>query len=307
MDHRPNARPNPTPPLHQAELPGFRRVSRGKVRDIFEVGDDLLIVTTDRISAFDCVLPDPIPDKGKVLNQLSLFWFRRFEGLLPGHVITGDVPAMPDSLQPFRDLLAGRSMLVRRAKVLPVECIVRGYLAGSGWQEYQRQGTVCGIAIPEGLAENARLPEPLFTPSTKAVEGHDENIPYETMSGLVGEPLAGEVRRRALELYARAAEYALGRGIIIADTKFEFGLHEGKLMLVDEVLTPDSSRFWPADGYAPGRAQPSFDKQFVRDWLTGCGWDRNPPAPALPADVIARTTEKYREAYRRLTGEDLAG
>ena len=296
-------RQNEPAPLHQLELPGFRRVSRGKVRDIFEAGDALLIVTTDRISAFDCVLPDPIPGKGFVLNQMSMFWFDMFRDDLPGHVITGDVDEMPAGLHPYKDILQGRSMLVRKAKVYPVECIVRGYISGSGWLEYQRSGTVCGIPLPAGLEENGRLPQPLFTPSTKAEQGHDENIDFETMGRAIGVPLAEEIRAAALSLYTKAAEFARRKGIIIADTKFEFGCHDGRLMLVDEVLTPDSSRFWPLEGYTPGRAQPSFDKQFVRDWLLGCGWDKNPPAPILPADVIARTSAKYREALRLFTEE----
>jgi len=293
------------PPLLAIDLPGIRKVSSGKVREIFEVGGDLLIVTTDRISAFDCVLPVGIPWKGTVLNQISLYWFEHLAGLGENHLLTGRVAEMPESLQPFGEELAGRSMLVRRARVLPVECIVRGYLAGSGWEEYRLLGPVCGLPLPAGLSESARLPEPLFTPSTKATEGHDENIPFARMAELVGTGLAERVRRTAVELYTRAAAAAEARGIIIAATKFEFGLAGERLLLVDEVLTPDSSRFWPAAEYRPGTAPPSFDKQFVRDYLRGLDWNRQPPAPSLPGEVIARTAEKYLEAYQRLTGKDL--
>lgn len=292
-------------PLLQVELPGLTPVSRGKVRDIFELDGRLLIVTTDRISAFDCVLPTGVPYKGIVLNQISLFWFRKFQPLVPGHVISGRLSEMPAALQPYASRLYGRSMLVRKARVLPVECIVRGYLAGSGWNEYGRTGAVCGLPLPAGLVESDRLPEPLFTPSTKAETGHDENITFDQMSARVGADLAGRVRDLSLRLYREAATYALTRGVIIADTKFEFGLVEGELTLVDEVLTPDSSRFWPAAGYRPGGPQPSFDKQYVRDFLLGLSWDRTPPAPALPPEVVRRTSEKYLDAFRQLTGGDL--
>lgn len=292
-------------PLLQADLPGHRLVSRGKVRDIFEVEDNLLIVTTDRISAFDCVLPTGIPYKGVVLNQISLFWFELLRDVIPGHVLTGRLSEMPASLHPFSDQLKGRSMLVKKARVLPVECIVRGYLAGSGWNEYRKIGTVCGIPLPAGLSESDRLPEPIFTPSTKADVGHDENIDFGRMVSIIGEDLATRVREATLALYRRAAEHAAGHGILIADTKFEFGMIGDQLTLVDEVLSPDSSRFWPAGQYHPGASQPSFDKQYVRDYLLGLNWDKTPPAPPLPEDVARRTSEKYIEAYRLLTGQDL--
>ncbi len=292
-------------PVLNVDLPGYRRISRGKVRDIFEVEDHLLIVTTDRISAFDCVLPNGIPCKGAVLNQISLFWFSRFGDMVPGHVVSGELGRMPAGLQSFAPVLSGRSMLVRKAEVLPVECIVRGYLAGSGWKEYQRSGTVCGITLPEGLQESSRLPEPIFTPSTKAESGHDENISFDVMSEIIGRETAEKVRDLSVSLYRAAADYARGRGIIIADTKFEFGTIDGTLTLVDEVLSPDSSRFWPAAQYREGASQPSFDKQFVRDYLSGLDWDKNPPAPSLPADVVQKTSEKYLEAFRLLTGTDL--
>ena len=292
-------------PLLNLDLPGLAKVSSGKVREIFALDDHLLIVTTDRISAFDCVLPVGIPYKGIVLNQISMHWFRRFAGRIPGHVVTGSVREMPAVLRPYEPRLRGRAMLVRRAQVLPVECIVRGYLAGSGWNEYRKSGTVCGISLPAGLVESSRLPEPIFTPSTKAVVGHDENISFERMSDLVGAELAARVREASLGLYLQAAEEAAARGIIIADTKFEFGLIDGALTLVDEVLSPDSSRFWPADQYRPGGSQPSFDKQYVRDYLLGLDWDRQPPAPPLPEEVVRNTSKKYLEAYQRLTGEDL--
>jgi phosphoribosylaminoimidazole-succinocarboxamide synthase len=292
-------------PVMSVELSGLKKISQGKVRDIFECGDELLIVTTDRISAFDSVLPNGIPFKGMVLNQISLFWFEFLREVVPGHLISGRVAEMPSALQAHRDILRARSMLVRRARVLPVECIVRGYLAGSGWKEYRREGTVCGIRLPEGLQESSVLPEPIFTPSTKAEEGHDENISFEQMCGIIDDSLARQVRDISLELYTRAAAYARQHGIIIADTKFEFGMVDGQLTLVDEVLSPDSSRFWPADQYQPGRSQPSFDKQFVRDALNEMGWDHQPPAPPLPEHIIRKTSEKYLEAFRKLTGKDL--
>jgi phosphoribosylaminoimidazole-succinocarboxamide synthase len=276
-------------------------VRRGKVRDIYDLGDRLLLVSTDRLSAFDWVLPTGIPDKGRVLTEISAFWFERLGE--PNHLITTDVEQMglPPGID--RQELAGRSTLCRKATVVPIECVVRGYLAGSGWQEYQRSGTVCGIRLPAGLRESSRLPEPIFTPATKAETGHDENIPFERAAELVGREVAEELRRRSLDVFRRGAEYALGRGILIADTKFEFGHSGGRLLLIDEALTPDSSRFWPADQYAPGRAQPSFDKQFVRDWLSASGWDKNSPPPALPADIVAKTRAKYVEAFERLTGK----
>ncbi len=288
------------------ELPGIPPASRGKVRDIFHVGPDLLIVTTDRISAFDVVLPDGIPDKGRVLTQLSAFWFRRFADVIPNHLMTTDPELFPKELHPFRDVLDGRAMLVKHAQPLPVECVVRGYLAGSGWREYQASGSVCGIKLPEGLEQAQELPEPIFTPSTKAQTGHDENITMEQMAGMVGKGPAEMAREVSLRIYNQAAKHALAKGIIIADTKFEFGFIEGRLALIDEVLTPDSSRFWDVGDYKVGVSPSSFDKQFVRDYLETLDWDKTPPGPGLPATVIEGTTARYREAYRRLTGNELA-
>jgi phosphoribosylaminoimidazole-succinocarboxamide synthase len=281
-------------------------VRRGKVRDVYDLGDGtLVIVATDRISAFDVILPDGIPDKGKILTALSLFWFDRLG--VESHLISADVAEYPAVVRPFAKQLVGRSMHVRKAEVIPVECVARGYLAGSGWVEYQRSRSVCGVPLPAGLRLGDQLPGPIFTPAAKAEQGHDENIPFERVVAGQGERMAGELRDRTLDLYRRAADYAATRGIIVADTKFEFGLIDGKLTLVDEVLTPDSSRFWPADGYAPGREQPSFDKQFVRDWLGRQPWDKTPPAPRLPREVIAGTRSRYLEAYERLTGRPFAG
>jgi len=289
----------------QAELPGIRRVAQGKVRDIFEVDEHLLVVCSDRLSAFDVVLPDPIPDKGRVLTQLSRFWFDRFRDLVPNHVVATEATAFPAGLRPFAAQLEGRSMLVRKARPLPVECVVRGYLAGSGWNDYQKTGAVCGIRLPAGMKQAEKLPEPMFTPSTKATTGHDENITQEQAAALVGADVAAQIRDVSLNIYRRAAEYALKRGIIIADTKFEFGLHQGKLMWIDEALTPDSSRFWAADEYRVGVSPPSFDKQFVRDYLLSIKWDKTPPAPRLPVEVIEGTAKRYREAYRLITGKPL--
>ena len=278
-------------------------VRRGKVRDIYDLGDTLLLVSTDRISAFDWVLPTGIPDKGRVLTQLSRFWFEFFKDV-PNHMISCEVddfnlPAGIDA-----EPLIGRSMLVRKTSVVPIECVVRGYLSGSAWQEYQKTGAVCGIELPTGLKESDRLPGPIFTPATKAEQGmHDENITYDDMVARVGRDLAKQLSTRSIELYTRGAEYAIERGIIIADTKFEFGQIDDELILIDEVLTPDSSRFWPADSYKPGRGQPSFDKQFVRDWLTQSGWDKNSKPPALPPEVVAKTREKYIEAFEQITAE----
>jgi phosphoribosylaminoimidazole-succinocarboxamide synthase len=274
-------------------------VNRGKVRDVYRLADgDLLIVATDRISAFDFVLPTPIPGKGEVLTQLSNFWFDKTQDIIPNHLVDRD----PFAGDPAREHLRGRSVVVKGARSLPVEAIVRGYLAGSGLKEYRAQGTVCGIALPDGLVESSRLPEPIYTPSTKAEAGtHDENIPYEATIGLLGEEVAARVRDASLALYSFAADHARECGIIIADTKFEFGVYEDELILIDEALTPDSSRFWPADAYEPGRSQPSYDKQFVRDYLESIGWDKQPPVPDLPADIVAKTAEKYQEALRRLT------
>jgi phosphoribosylaminoimidazole-succinocarboxamide synthase len=291
--------------VKQAELPGIRQIGKGKVRDIFEVGEHLLIVATDRLSAFDVVLPDPIPDKGKVLTQLSRFWFDRFGGLVANHVVETDAAKFPAGLAPYREQLEGRAMLVRKAKPLPVECVVRGYLAGSGWSDYQKTGAVCGIRLPAGMKQAEKLPEPIFTPSTKATAGHDENITQEQAAELVGPDVAREIREVSLNIYRKAAEYALGRGIIIADTKFEFGIFDGKLMWIDEALTPDSSRFWSVKEYQVGMSPPSFDKQFVRDYLLSIKWNKTPPAPALPAEVIKGTSDRYREAYRLITGYGL--
>ena len=277
--------------------------SQGKVRDLYDLGDRLLLVASDRLSAFDVVLPDPIPYKGEVLTKLSLFWFELLGDVVPHHLLSADVADLPEQFVPMADYLRGRFMLVKKAKVFPVECIVRGYLAGSGWAEYQRAGTVCGIPLAKGLVESDRLPEPIFTPSTKAEIGlHDENVSFERAAELIGTGPAEELRDKSLAVYSAAREHAAARGIIIADTKFEFGVIDGRVTLVDEVLTPDSSRFWPAASYLPGGGQPSFDKQFVRDWLIASGWDKNPPAPALPADVIEQTSKTYIQAYELITG-----
>jgi phosphoribosylaminoimidazole-succinocarboxamide synthase len=282
-----------------AELP----VRRGKVRDIYDLGDRLLLVSTDRISAFDWVLPSGIPDKGRVLTQLSRFWFNQLD--VPNHLLSCDVNDFDLPAGVNREPLVGRSMLVRKTEVVPIECVVRGYLSGSGWKEYQESGAVGGIVLPQGLKESDQLPEPIFTPATKAAVGeHDENITFNETCQRVGRELAEELRRRSVEIYKRGAAYARERGIIIADTKFEFGQLDGELILIDEVLTPDSSRFWPVDAYEPGRGQPSFDKQFVRDWLTESGWDKNSPPPQLPADVVSHTRAKYIEAFERVTGEN---
>jgi phosphoribosylaminoimidazole-succinocarboxamide synthase len=291
------------PPLLQSHVEGLP-CRRGKVRDVYDLGDCLVIVATDRLSAFDRVLPTGIPDKGRVLTALTLFWLDLLK--VPNHFLSADVGEMGPAFAAQADILRGRSMLVRKAEVVPVECVVRGYLAGSGWKEYLASGTVCGIALPPGLRQADQLHEPIFTPATKEESGHDQNISLERMSELVGAETAGELRRRSLDVYRRAAEYARGRGILLADTKFEWGrLPGGELILIDEVLTPDSSRFWPADGYRPGISPPSFDKQFVRDWLESIGWDKNSRPPELPPDVVARTRDKYLEAYERLTGQPL--
>jgi phosphoribosylaminoimidazole-succinocarboxamide synthase len=288
-----------TPVVLQTSLPGLP-VRRGKVRDVYDLGQQLLLVSTDRLSAFDWVLPTGIPDKGRVLTQISAFWFDRLGGA--NHLITTDVRRMPLPDGVDRGPLEGRTTLCRKTRVVPIECVVRGYLSGSGWTEYRQNRTVCGIRLPDGLEESSRLPEPIFTPATKAETGHDENITFEQMAAAVGRELSEELRRRSLDIFQRGADYAQERGIIIADTKFEFGQIDGEILLIDELLTPDSSRFWPASQYAPGRGQPSFDKQFVRDWLTASGWDKNSPPPALPDDVVAKTRAKYVEAYEQLTG-----
>jgi len=289
--------------VSETNFPGLKLRGRGKVRDIYEVGDKLLIVATDRLSAFDAVLPTPIPDKGRVLTQISVFWFEKLADVVPHHVITAK--DFTGELAPYAESLKGRAMLVRRTEPAPIECVVRGYITGSGWKDYQKTGKICGIPLPAGLRESDRLPEPIFTPSTKATTGHDENISFDETVARVGRKLAERLRDTSLEIYKRAVEHAAARGIIIADTKFEFGLDGDQLIWIDEALTPDSSRFWPADQYAPGRSQPSFDKQYVRDYLEKIGWNKQPPAPALPPDVVAATTAKYREAYERITGHAL--
>lgn len=287
------------------DLPGFTKLRSGKVREMYDLGDRLLMVATDRISAFDCIMPNGIPRKGEVLTQISHFWFDMMEALVPSHRAAPQGAPLPVELQPYTDLLARRSMVVHKAQPLTIECVVRGYLAGSGWKEYQASRTVCGIRLPEGLRESSELPEPIFTPATKAETGHDENIPFEEAARLVGEDIAVQARDLSLKIYQTARAYARERGIIIADTKFEFGVFQGKLILIDEVLTPDSSRFWPASDYQPGRGQPSFDKQFVRDYLETLDWDKTPPAPRLPEEIVERTSAKYLEAYERLTGRSL--
>ena len=291
--------------LLRLELPGFKKLRSGKVRDIFDLEDRLLFVATDRISAFDCIMPNGIPRKGEVLTQISYFWFEQTQSFQANHLLSRPSDALPANLKPFTAQLSGRSMIVKKAKPLAIECVVRGYLAGSGWKEYRTSQTVCGIKLPPGLKESSELPEPIFTPATKAETGHDENISFEQAAGIVGAQIAERVRTASLKIYNTARDYARKRGIIIADTKFEFGLLGDELILIDEVLTPDSSRFWPADQYHPGKSQPSFDKQFVRDYLETLDWNKTPPAPALPDDVVARTQQKYLEAYERLTGRKL--
>jgi phosphoribosylaminoimidazole-succinocarboxamide synthase len=283
------------------DLPGVSKLCSGKVREVFDLGETLLVVATDRISAFDCVLPDPIPGKGEILNQLSAFWFQKFHQV-PSHFITANFQNYPDTLQSHADLIRGRSMIVRKATPLPVECVVRGYLAGSGWKEYQESGTVCGVDLPEGLEFASQLPVPIFTPATKATSGHDENISWQKCCDILGSDQATIVRDLSLALYSESSLYAATRDIIVADTKFEFGLCNGEIILIDECLTPDSSRFWPADVYSAGKNPPSFDKQFVRDYLESLDWNKTPPAPRLPADVIEKTAEKYREVYAHLVG-----
>ena len=288
------------------ELPGIKKLRSGKVREVFDLGETLLFVVTDRISAFDVILTDPIPHKGAVLNQISAFWFKRFNDIL-NHFVTADFDEFPQELQPFREQLAGRSMIVRKTKPLPVECVVRGYLAGSGWKEYQESQSVCGIKLPAGLKLASRLPEPIFTPATKAETGHDENIDMQRCARILGDEVAERVKSLSLEIYSRGREHADHCGIIVADTKFEFGTVDQDLLLIDECLTPDSTRFWPKDEYAVGQSPPSFDKQFVRDYLETLDWDKTPPAPRLPKEVIEKTSAKYREAFRRLTGSEIAG
>jgi phosphoribosylaminoimidazole-succinocarboxamide synthase len=297
------ASPQMSAVVSQTDFPGLKLRGRGKVRDIYDLGDRLLIVATDRLSAFDVVLPTPIPDKGRVLTQLSLFWFDKLTDIVPHHLIS--TKNFTGELAPYAASLEGRAMLVRRTDPIPVECVVRGYISGSGWKDYQKTRAVCGIPLPAGLCESDRLPDPIFTPSTKAATGHDENISFDETVARIGRPLAEKLRDTSLTIYRRAAEFAAARGIIIADTKFEFGLIGNQLIWIDEALTPDSSRFWPGDQYAPGKPQPSFDKQYVRDYLERIGWNKQPPAPALPPDVVAGTREKYREAYQRITGHAL--
>jgi phosphoribosylaminoimidazole-succinocarboxamide synthase len=290
--------------LMQTNLPF--PVRRGKVRDIYDLGTALLIVATDRISAFDVVMPNGIPSKGKILTAISIFWFKRFERQIENHLVATNVEDFPEPLRAHADVLRGRSMLVRKARVVPIECVARGYLAGSGWKEYQADGTVCGIKLPAGLRQCEKLPVPIFTPATKEESGHDINISFEGMIQRAGAGIADELREKTLRIYTQAAEYAAARGVIIADTKFEFGqLDDGRLILIDELLTPDSSRFWPAEEYQPGRDQPSFDKQFVRNWLETQSWNKTPPAPRIPDDVVEGTRRRYLEAFERLTGAKL--
>ncbi len=289
--------------ISETALSGLNLIKRGKVRDIYDLGDTLLMVTTDRISAFDVVMPNPIPDKGKVLNQISLFWFDVMKPLVTNHVISSDVDTYPDECKPHSEALRGRSMLVKKAAPLAIECVVRGYISGSGWKSYQETGTVCGIKLPDGLKESEILPEPIFTPSTKEEIGnHDINIDFQEAVGIVGKETAEKVKALSIDIYRRGAELANRRGIIIADTKFEFGLIDDEIVLIDEVLTPDSSRFWPKESYSPGGSQKSFDKQYLRDYLLSIKWDKKPPAPVLPEEVVRNTRTKYIEAYENLTG-----
>jgi phosphoribosylaminoimidazole-succinocarboxamide synthase len=292
--------------LLETSIPYLKLHNKGKVREIFEIDGNLLLVATDRISAFDVILPNGIPHKGKVLTQMSEFWFELIGELTENHLITTSIDEIDKITEEDRDLLRGRSMLVKKVDVIPVECIVRGYLAGSGWKEYKEHGTVCKINLPDNLKESDKLPEPIFTPSTKAESGHDENISFEEAVKITGKELAEEIRQKSIAIYKKASEYALTKGIIISDTKFEWGKYGDKVILIDEVLTPDSSRFWPMESYSPGKPQPSFDKQFVRDYLESCGWDKNPPPPLLPEDIIRTTSEKYLEAYTKLTGKKIS-
>src|SRR5580658_6604174 len=290
----------------QLDLPGIKKLKSGKVREVFDLGDSLLFVASDRISAFDVIMPNGIPRKGEVLTEVSYFWFAQTQSFQPNHLISRAGEPLPKNLQPFADKLTGRSMIVKKCQPLAIECVVRGYLAGSGWKEYQKSQTVCGIKLPPGLKESSELPEPIFTPATKAETGHDENISFEEAKKIVGDKIAEQAKAASIKVYNHARDYARKRGIIIADTKFEFGLDDQHgVILIDEVLTPDSSRFWPADQYAPGKSQPSFDKQFVRDYLETLDWNKTPPGPKLPDDVVAKTTAKYLEAYEQLTGKKL--
>ena len=294
--------PNSEQALLETHMPGLKLIKRGKVRDIYDLGDSLLMVATDRISAFDVVMGNPIPGKGRILNQIALFWFDVLAPLVSNHIIARDLNAFPDTVKPYRDQLEGRSMIVKKAEPLAIECIVRGYISGSGWKSYQKNGTICGIALPPGLKESDRLPEPIFTPSTKADDGaHDENIDLERAAELVGRETAEKVKALSLAIYRKGVSLAAEKGIIIADTKFEFGKVADELILIDEVLTPDSSRFWPQDSYRPGGGQPSFDKQYLRDYLSTLNWDKTPPGPVLPEEIVSQTYAKYHEALQRLT------
>ena len=290
--------------LLQLDLPGVSKVRSGKVREMFDLGDRHRMVASDRISAYDVVMPNGIPLKGEVLTMFSHFWFAQFSDVVPNHLLAGADEPLPEAVRDYAEQIGRRAMVVKKAQPLAIECVVRGYLAGSGWKEYQKQGTVCGIALPDGLKNSSQLPEPIFTPATKAEEGHDENISFEQAVEIVGRDIVEQARELSIELYQRGRDHAAKKGIIIADTKFEFGLFDGELILIDEVLTPDSSRFWPADLYAPGKSQPSFDKQFVRDYLETLDWDKNPPGPDLPNDIVQKTSEKYIEAYTQITGLD---
>jgi len=294
----------PSTPQSVVDLPGIKKLRSGKVREVFDLGQTLLFVVTDRLSAFDVILPNPIPQKGAVLNQLSAFWFKRFD-TIDNHFITANFDQFPKELQGFREQLAGRSMIVKKTQPLTVECVVRGYLAGSGWKEYQKSQSVCGIKLPSGLKLASQLPEPIFTPSTKADEGHDENIDMKECARILGEEMANRVKDLSLQIYSAGRDHAAQRGIIVADTKFEFGTADGNLLLIDECLTPDSSRFWPKDQYVVGQSPPSFDKQFVRDYLETLDWDKTPPAPKLPSEIIEKTSAKYVEAFEKVTGEKL--
>ncbi|GFO60427.1 phosphoribosylaminoimidazole-succinocarboxamide synthase [Geomonas silvestris] len=295
-----------TTPVLNTDFPGLKLAARGKVRDIYDLGEQLLIVTTDRISAFDVIMNEGIPNKGYVLTQISAFWFRQMEGIIKNHIISTEVKDFPAECQPYADVLAGRSMLVKKAQPLAAECIVRGYISGSGWKDYQKTGAICGIQLPAGLKESDRLPEPIFTPSTKAELGtHDENISFEQMCAICGKEISEKVRAVTLDIYKRARDIADAKGIIIADTKFEYGIYEGELIIIDECMTPDSSRFWPKESYQPGGPQPSFDKQFLRDYLETLDWDKTAPAPPLPAEIVQKTGEKYMEALVKLTGKGI--
>jgi phosphoribosylaminoimidazole-succinocarboxamide synthase len=295
----------PSTPLLETDFPDIALHARGKVRDIYDAGDHLVIVATDRLSAFDCILPTAIPEKGRVLTQMTIFWLKQLAGVVPNHFVTADINRYPPEFHKYRNYLEGRSMMVRRADMLEVECVARGYVAGSGWKDYQGTGAICGIPLPAGLRESDKLPTPIFTPAAKAQSGHDENIAFDKVAASIGDELAQRLRSLTLTIYQHASRHAETRGILIADTKFEFGLIEGELTLADEVVTPDSSRFWPRAGYRPGGPQVSYDKQYVRDYLESIHWNKQPPAPVLPEDVVSRTTEKYLEAYRALTGDKL--